>query len=159
MPKLLTAFLTFASLAATAQQPATQPTPPPAGSNWQHVQALPFGTKIYVTTRTRVSALECTLTVVDADSLTCTHGTSTIFQRSEIKAVKLPHRGRSTAILGGIGAALGIGVVKAVASSDPFFAGHAKRSVYAGGAGIGAVLFGPLGYLSDMTRSTVYTAP
>ncbi len=158
MPKpLLTALLAFTTLAAAAQQPALTPTTSPAGSNWQHVQALPFGTKIYVTTQVRVSALECTLTAVDADSLACTHGRSTVFQRSEIKAVKLPHRGRSTAILGGVGAGLGIAVVKGVASAWGFR--NAKGPVYAGGAGIGAVLFGPLGYLSDVSRSTVYTAP
>jgi hypothetical protein len=163
MPNLrLATLLIFTTLAAAAQQlaagpqqPALPPTAPPAGSNWQHIQALPSGTNIYLTTRS--GTMRCTLTAVDADSLTCTRGKSTVFQRSEIKTVKLPHRGRSTAILGGVGAGLGVAVVKGLASS--WGLRTAKGSVYAGGAGIGAVVFGPIGYFTDFARSTVYRAP
>ena len=155
MRKILATLLAFTTLSASAQQPAQQPVQPPAGSNWSHVEALPAGTNIYVTTRS--GTMKCSLAAVDADSLTCTHGKSTVFERSKVMAVKLPHRGLSTAILGEAGAGLGVAVVKGVASSWKL--SGAKGSIYAGGAGIGAVVFGPIGYFTDFARSTVYRAP
>jgi hypothetical protein len=142
---------------ATAQQPAQQLVQaPPAGSNWQNVEALPAGTSIYVSTTART--MSCTLTKVNAESLACTHGKATVFQRTEIATIKLPRRTRSSAILAGIGAGVGIGVVKATSAAIGF-KGAAKGSVCAGGAGAGAVLFAPIGFAADPTRSTVYKAP
>lgn len=143
-----------ASLSATAQQPLVQT--PKAGSNWQHVQALPAGTPVYV--NAGGSTTKCKLASVDADTLTCAQGKSATFRRTEIKSIKVPRRVASTLIMAGLGAGLGA-VVVAATSSAIGFGGHAKGSVYAGGAGIGAVLFGTIGFFTDAARSTVYKAP
>ena len=92
------------ALSAAAQQPAQ----PPAGANWQHVQALPPGTAIQVKTRT--SNAKCALKSVDTDSLTCIHGKDLIFQRSEIRSITVPHRGRSIGVGAAIGAGAGFGL-------------------------------------------------
>jgi hypothetical protein len=151
------------ALFVAAQQPAPQPVQPPAGSNWQHVQALPLGASIYV--KARHSHSKCILKSVDADTLTCIHAQDVVFQRSDIVNIKIPRRGRSTlvglAIGAGVGAALG-----AAAGGDPCKSGSGfcVDPVSRGGAaamtsalvgGIGA----PIGYFTDFTRSTVYKAP
>jgi hypothetical protein len=142
------------ALAVAAQQPAA-PLPPP-GSNWQHVQALPSGTSLYV--NANGDTRRCTLTSVDADTLTCAHGKQMTFQRTAIKSIKIPRRTASTLITAGLGAGVGV-VTVAGASAAIGFGGYAKGTVYAGGAGIGAVLFGAIGFLADDARSTVYKAP
>jgi hypothetical protein len=141
------------ALCASAQQPTPAP---PAGSNWQHVQALPAGTSIYV--NANGDTTKCTLTSVDADTLICTRSKPITFQRIAIKSIKVPRRTASTLIMAGLGAGLGA-VVVAATSSAIGFGGHAKGSVYAGGAGIGAVQFGTVGFFTDGARSTVYKAP
>ena len=150
------AFLLSIALSTTLVAHAQQPAQPPAGSNWQHVQALPVGTKIYVNANDQTAT--CKLISVDDGTLTCTHGKATTFQRSEIKSVKIPRHAVSTAILAGAGAGVGVGVVAATSNSIGF-GGWAKGSVYAGGAGVGAVLFGSIGYFTDFARSTIYKAP
>jgi len=159
MRMFLLAMLTGAALSAPAQQAAQKDVPPPAGSNWGRVQALPMSTSIYVNAHSRTT--RCTLTSVDADTLTCTRGKAITFQRSDIASVKLPRHTRSTLIAAGIGAGVGALVVKAVAATifGEATNGKAKGSVYAGGAGLGAVVFGSIGYLTDDARSTVYKAP
>jgi hypothetical protein len=161
MRALLLALSLGSALLAPAQQPAQPSTasPPPAGSNWQHVQALPAGTSIYV--KAGGSTKQCSLTSVDADNLTCTRGKPTTFQRTAIKSIKVPRRTLSTLILAGAGAGLGVIVVKGVDATvfRSFDGGRVKGSVYAGGAGIGAVLFGTIGFFTDAARSTVFKAP
>ena len=96
---------------------------------------------------------------VDAEILTCNHGKDLTFQRTEIESVKLPHRRRSSLIMAGVGAGVGVGVVKLVASSLGVYRdGSAKGSVYGGGAGLGAILLWPAGYFGDPARSTIYKA-
>src|ERR1035437_7165247 len=166
MRKILATLLAFTTLSATAQQPAQQPVPPPpAGSNWQHVQALPIGASINV--KARASHLTCKLKSVDADSLTCTHGKDLVFQRADILSIKIPHRGRSTLV--GLGVGAGVGAIVGAATSG---CSTAEKNSWFGcfltptrpqGAAIGALVFGliaaPVGALTDFTRSTVYTAP
>jgi hypothetical protein len=105
MRMVLLALALVPALSASAQQPAQQPASPPAGSNWQHVQALPVGASINV--KARKSHAGCKLKSVDADSLTCTHGTDLVFQRADIVSIKIPHRGRSTLVGLGLGAGVG----------------------------------------------------
>ena len=156
MRTFLLALMLAPALSAPTQQPAQQPVAPPAGSNWQHVQALPSGTSLYV--NANGDTRRCTLTSVDADTLTCAHGKQMTFQRTAIKSIKIPRRTASTLITAGLGAGVGV-VTVAGASAAIGFGGYAKGTVYAGGAGIGAVLFGAIGFLADDARSTVYKAP
>jgi hypothetical protein len=159
MRKILATLLAFTTLSASAQQPAQQPVPPPpAGSNWQHVQALPVGTSLYVKAQTRHRA--CKLKNDDADTLTCTDtGKDFVFQRTEIVTIKISRRGRSALIAAAPGAALAIGGLAAGGAGE--FAGSGKI-----GAGVAiiwgavfAVVGAPIGALTDFARSTVYKAP
>jgi hypothetical protein len=143
------------TLVASGQQPAA----PPAGSNWEHVRALPANTYVHVNARTRHAI--CYLAAVDADSLSCSKDTGVghtqlSFQRGEITSIKLARRGRSAvlggAILGGAGAVAG--------------AVQATQSHYFAVKGAWAMIFGfsgafagaPIGYLTDFSASTVYRA-
>jgi hypothetical protein len=146
-----------------AQQPSSTAAPPPAGSNWQHVQALPVGTSINV--KAKASHAACKLKSVDADTLTCTHGKDLIFQRTDIVNIKVPHRGRSTlvglAVGGGIGAVIGVASGSSSCNSSQAFCFNlfSRGDLAAiGGVSLGAV--GALvGGLTDFSRSTVYKAP
>ena len=142
-------------LAAPAQQPA----PPPAGSNWEHVQALPANTYVHVNARSRHAV--CYLSAVDAESLSCSKDTGVghkqiSFQREEITSIKLARRGRS-AVLGGAilaGAGAVAGAVQST-QSHYFAVKGAWAMIYAfSGAFAGA----PIGYLTDFSASTVYRA-
>jgi hypothetical protein len=144
------------STASFTQQPAT----PPEGSNWQHVQALPAGASIHV--RAQHSSANCRFKSADADSLTCTGAKDVTFQRAEIKSITIPRRGRSAAVMAGVGAGVGLATVKIV-SSTVFGGiynkdGGAKGAVWAGGAGAGALIFGGIGAATHPIHSTVYKA-
>jgi hypothetical protein len=152
--------LLLPALSAPAQQPTQQQAQPPAGSNWQHVQALPIGASINVKART--SHLACKLKSVDADTLTCTHGKDIVFQSSEILSIKVPHRGRSTlvglAIGGGAGSAIGFGV--GTNSSNGFLGPNFMRGAVTAVFGVGGGIIGGLiGGTTDFTKSTVYKTP
>ena len=167
-----------AAVAAPAQQPATQPTPrpasgpavqpappatapmPPAGSDWRYVQALPVGTSVYVNAKTRHKA--CKLRSVDADSFTCFGvGKDAVFQRAEIKTIKIAHRVRSTLVATVPGDAMIVGGAVGLAA-DHGCAGIACNllpgAVLLGGVAVAAI-GAPIGALTDFTRSTVYRAP
>jgi hypothetical protein len=168
MHRLTALLLLSAALLAPTQQLAQSiPAPPPAGSNWQHVQMLPTGTSIYVYTRGHHQ--RCELASADADTLTCIHGKSITFQRAEITSIKLAHRGRSSWVGLAIGAGAGIGIGYAIPlskSSDPALQVPTQiinsfgRAVLVGlGAASGTIGGSLTGYFTDFTRSTVYTAP
>lgn len=154
-PRLIP-FLLAATLAASAQQPA----PPPEGSNWARVQALPAQTYLHVNAR-KGHAI-CYLTAVEPDSLSCSKDTGVghkeiSFQRSDITSIKLAHRGRSAVlgatILGGAGALAG--AVQGT-RSNYFAVKGAWAMIFAfSGAFAGA----PIGYLTDFSASTIYRAP
>jgi hypothetical protein len=74
-----------------------------------------------------------------------------------IREVETYDHGVSTAVFAGAGAGVGILVIKGV-SAGMGFGGWAKGSVYAGGAGIGAVLFGTIGYFAHPIHHTIYKA-
>jgi hypothetical protein len=148
MRRLLFALFTVTCLSAAAQSPE--------GSNWQHVQALPAGTSLHIDARS--GNITCKLKSVTGDSITCTHAKETTIQRSEIKTIKLAHRGRSAAAGTAIGAATGVVAVEAAWNNNWRWNAVNRGSVaaYAGVplAGVGAVV----GYFTDFTRSTIYRA-
>jgi hypothetical protein len=98
----------------------------------------------------------------DEGSLTCAASgdrKEVMLARGEIRKIALTRRGRSTALMAGIGAGVGIAAV-AAASKAIGFGGGAKAGVFAGGAGIGVVIGAPIGYFSDVLRGPiVYVAP
>jgi hypothetical protein len=185
MHTVLIAMVLAVALSAPAQEPATQPapqpasqTPPPegepaarpataakaptplAGSDWRYVQALPVGTSVYVSAKTRHTA--CKLQRVDADSFTCFGaGKDAVFPRSEIKTIQIAHRGRSTLVATVPGDALIVGGAVGLAA-DRGCSGIACNllpgAVLVGGVAI-ASIGAPIGALTDFTRSTVYRAP
>jgi hypothetical protein len=158
---LLLATLTLSSF-AIAQKPAP---PPPAGSNWQHVQALPMGTYVHVSYlqgKVRTRRLPCTLKAIDADTLTCIRETGVgrkdvVFQRPEITAIKLAHRGRSALAGAGIGAGAGALVGGIEGLHNHYFAVRGAFALI--GAFAGLFAGAPTGYLTDFTASTIYCAP
>jgi hypothetical protein len=150
----LLAFTTFAGTSVSAQQSVT---PPPAGSDWQHVQALPIGASIQV--QARKSHANCNLKSVDADTLTCTHRKDIVFQRADILTIRVPRRGRSALAGMGIGAGAGavFGYAASGCQSPPCFI---PRPAAAGIFAVpGAVIGALTGLVTDFTRSTVYKAP
>jgi hypothetical protein len=132
---------------------ALTPATPPAGSNWQHVQALPQGTNIHI--KAQHASASCALKSADADSLTCLHGKEITFQRTEIKSITISRRVLSTAI----GAAAGAGVGTAIGAGlgPSFWANRGK------GAAVGIAIFTPIGAIigagTNFAQSTVYRAP
>ena len=147
---------------AIAQKAALSP---PAGSNWQHVQALPMGTYIHVSYlqgKARTRRLPCTLKAIDADTLTCIRDTGVgskevVFQRPEITAIKLAHRGRSALAGAGIGAGAGALVGGIEGIHNNYFAVRGAFALI----GVFAGLFAgaPTGYFTDFTAATIYRAP
>jgi hypothetical protein len=165
MRRLIFAIAFLAAVSATAQQPVA-PAQPPPGANWQRVQALPVGQSIVV--KAKASHASCKLKSVDADSLTCTHGKDLVFQRADIRTIKIPRRGRSTLIAAGIGIATGAIVGAASGSSCT----EAQKNSFLGcfltfsrgdlalvGGAVGGVIGAPIGALTDFAKSTVYKAP
>jgi len=141
-------------LSAAAQQPAPAPR---AGSNWQHVQALPEGTSIRV--KSRNSSAVCNLKSVDADSLTCVHGIGKdiVFQRVEIQSIKIHHRARSAAVGAGIGFVAGVSTGYGLFKAE---GGGSWGGLISTGAGVGFGVIGAvIGVATDFTHSTVYKGP
>lgn len=145
---------------ALAQQ-ALPSAPEPVG--WGSVQSLGPGVSLYVKAPSR--HLSCRLQSVDAESLHCGNGADLTFQRSEIKSIKRPHRGRST--LAGFAIGVGVGAIVGAASGSSCttqqrnsFLGCFAIITRGDTALIGATVFGlvgvPVGYFTDFTRSTVY---
>jgi len=146
------------ALHAMAQQPA--------GSDWQHVMALPAGTRIVVKAKTR--HLTCNLKAVDVATLTC--GPSgvlgdpkdVVLPQAEIRLIKIKRRGRSALIGAGIGAGTGaiIGFAATTNSGNwlfgpNFLRGPATAGMAIGVGGIGAII----GAATDFASSTIYKAP
>ena len=132
-----------------------------AGSDWQHVRALPPGTSIEV--RSTTVHVRCELTETTADNISCSHRKMSIsFQQSEVQSIKITHRGRS-ALIGGaaVGGAAGIaGFAATTNRGDSFFGPNFLRGqVTALSIAMGAVVGGGVGALTDFSKSTVYKAP
>ena len=146
-------FLVFTAIlfaaAANAQAPA-------AGSNWDHLKALPPNTRMHVSADK--GGHTCRLVSVDDASLIC--GSHT-FARAEVKKVKLTRYGVSYAAGAGIGAGVGLGVGLGLASGtqDGFF--KDSKGQFGGiGAGVGAALGALVTGPADLFRGpTVYRRP
>jgi hypothetical protein len=142
--------------------PAQQSTLPnaPSPRDWQSVQTLPAGASIHV--KTQQNSASCKLKSADADSLACTGAKDLTLQRADIKSITIPRRGRSAAVMAGVGAGVGLATVKIVSSTvfGGFYNnnGGAKGAVWAGGAGAGALIFGGIGAATHPLHSTVYKA-
>jgi hypothetical protein len=118
---------------ALAQSPA-------AGSNWDHLKALPPATKLHVSADK--GGATCKLVSVDDATLICGKHT---FQRPDVKSVKLTRYGLSygvgAAVGAGAGAGIGLAVIKdTIVENDK---GKGAGIGLAIGAGIGALVAGP----------------
>jgi hypothetical protein len=148
MQKLLISTVLFAvAVPAFAQQAVSHP---PEGSDWHKVQVLPVGTPIYVTVGKHIT--RCVLMNVDADSVTCNNGKDTAFQRSEVNALKVSHRTRSTLVGLGLGWAVS-GILGVAAENTKNYTAAGAM----GAAGLAVLVAAPIiGYKTDFTRSTIY---
>jgi hypothetical protein len=163
MRTLLLSLVLVPAIGGFAQQPTS--TALPAGSNWQHVQALPVGASVQV--KARKSHANCYVKSVDADTLTCAGKKDIVFARTDVVSIRIPRRGRSTLIGLGIGAGVGAGVGAAASGCSTAeknsFLGCFLTPTRPQGAAIGGVLFGgilaAIGAATDFARSTVYEAP
>ncbi len=129
--------LVFCAFPILAQSPA-------AGSNWDHVRALPIHTRLHVSADHMSHT--CYLLSVDDTALMCGRYT---FPRAEVKSVKLTRYGLSYGAGAGIGAGIGVGIGLGISAgtNDALFKND--KASYAGGgaaigAVIGAVIVGPL---------------
>lgn len=147
-------FLTsYSAYGQQTQQSARQ------GSNWERVRALPANSFVYVDAGSQHK--KCGVKVVDADSLTCTSGNKdAVFQRADIKSVKLRHRGRSTAIAAGVGAGAGaiLGAAGTSGGDGGFMIVSRGGATVAGALG-GALIGAPIGFFTHLAGSTIYRAP
>ena len=147
----------LAPISAVPQQ--ALPSAPEPSPDWQQVERLPHGARVYLNTTTR--HLSCGVQSVEADTLHCGGGADSVFQRPEIKSIKQAHRGRS--LLAGMAVGAGIGAIIGVASGprsctpNTFCLQVLNRADTAAlGAAFGGVVGVPVGYFTDFTRSTVY---
>ena len=146
------------SFVATSFAVAQNSTAPAKG--WAAVEALNAGTDVHVIGRSHSTV--CKVAKVDDSSLTCMGVGAKggeVFQKADIKKVKLPRRSASTLAGLGIGAGLGAGIGAGVGVSQGTSntSGFVKTSWV---AGVGAVVFGLIGALigggTDFLASTIY---
>lgn len=143
-----------AALPRLAAQQASVPDAP--APQWQTVQTLPVGSLI--TVRQASGSVACRFKSATQNALTCIRDGDLSIGRGDIRRIDKPNRGASTGMMAAVGA--GVGLVTVVAVSKAIgFGGSAKGSVYAGGAGIGAVFFAPIGFFTHPIHSTIYKAP
>jgi hypothetical protein len=123
-----------------------------AGSNWDHLKALPVHTRLHVSADHMGHT--CYLLSVDDAALVCGRYT---FPRAEVKSVKLTRYGTSYGVGAAIGAGAGAGIgVAVVSGGDSFFKNDKGKAAGIGlalGAAVGALVTGP----ADLFRGpTVY---
>lgn len=124
-------------------------------AQWSRVTSLHSGANVWIDTG--FHSTHCKLLQATDQKLTCDAHGPREFSASEITAVTIPNRAKSAAVLGAVGAGAGVLVVKVVATA--FDARSVKGSVYTGGAGLGALIFAPIGYGTAFMHRTVYRAP
>ena len=135
--------LTFCAVPVHAQSPA-------AGSNWDHLKALPVHTRLHVSADHMSHT--CYLLSVDDAALMCGRYT---FLRAEVRTVKLTRYGTSYGLGAAVGAGAGAGIGLAVIGGTIVQNDKGKGAGIglALGAGIGALAAGP----ADLFRGpTVY---
>jgi len=124
-------------------------------ANWQHVAALPLGTKVHVSADTGGGV--CKIEKVTDEGLVCGHGKT--FARTAIKTIKLTRRGVSTAVGVGIGAGAGLAVGAGASSSGSLATGNRAKDLGVGAA-LGGLLGAAIGAPTDFLRGpTVYRRP
>jgi hypothetical protein len=155
LPLLLSLHTLAAQSAATASSSSLPDAP---NAHWSDVISLRSGTNVWVDTG--FHSTHCKFQQATDQELTCDADGPRKFAAGEIRAVKMTNRAESAAVLGAVGAGVGIVVVKIVALTlgNGFFNGQAKGSAYAGGAGAGALIFAPIGYAAGFMHRTVYQA-
>lgn len=119
---------------AAAQTPA-------AGTNWDHLKALPAQTRLHVSADR--GGHTCSLVSVDDTALLCGRYT---FQRADVKSVKLTRYGTSYGVGTAVGAGAGAGVGLALVSGDSFFHDDKGKAAAIGlllGGAVGALISGP----------------
>lgn len=151
LPLLVSAHL----LAAQSAPAASSSLPNAPAAHWSNVASLHSGTRVWIDTG--FHSTSCRLGQVTAEKLICDADGPRDFNRSDITAVRTKNRAGSAAVLGAVGAGVGILVVKVVAMSvgNGFFNG-ASGGAYAGGAGAGAIIFAPIGYATGFLHRTIY---
>jgi len=148
----LVAALLF-SIAINAQQGDLPDAPAP---QWKAVQALSIGTPIVV--RSGNSHVSCKFKNAAAESLSCVNSGQVELQRSSIRKVETYNRGASAALLAVAGARFGIAMVQLGNHVIGGRGDDVKPAVYAGGAGMGAFIFYPIGYFTHPIHHTIYKA-
>lgn len=139
MQKLALSLLVCSGIISCAAQTSAP------GSNWDHLKALPSGTRMHV--HGDRMARTCTLDRVTDDELVCSKGRLVdtaryTFPRGEVAEVKLTRYTLSTLGGLGIGAGAGAGIAGAAIRSDSFKSlGVAVFGV--GGGLAGALALGP----------------
>jgi hypothetical protein len=150
MPKFSLCLLLF----ITSQRAFSQGAAPPA-TGWSRVQQLKPGATLHIKTTTHTS-IGCAFQSADDNSLTCTNKSSHTLQRTEIRSISMPHRGRST--LTGLAIGGGGGIITGAASipNGQIVGKGTGAAVLGVGFGvIGAII----GFATDFTHSTIYRAP
>jgi Trk-type K+ transport system membrane component len=170
MIKLASTHLRFCAIAGLVfVLSSTLQAQPQAGSNWDHVKALPPQTNLHITTDH--GGRTCRIFAVTDDTLTCAHGSSAgaVLQRAEISHIKLTHYGRSTlisaALGGGVGAAAGAVAGRRTPCANP--QSFCLNGIGIGSGGVaaifglaGALVAGAAGGATDVTRgSSIYIRP
>lgn len=153
---LVSAHILTAQSQSTVASSSSLPDAPKA--HWSSVTSLRPGTNVWIDTgfhSTRCKFLQAT-----DQKLTCDADGPREFSASDIRAVRIHNRAESAAVLGGVGAGVGILVVKIVALTlgNGFFDGRASGGAYAGGAAAGAIIFAPIGYATGFLHRTIYRA-
>ena len=145
-------------IAQSSRAGSSSSLPNAPNANWSRVTSLHSGTNLWVDTG--FHSTHCKLQQATDQELTCESDGTRRFAASEIRAVRTRNRAESAAVFGAVGAGVGILVVKIVASAlGNGIANGAKSSVYAGGAGVGALIFAPIGYGTGFMHRAVYQAP
>ncbi len=143
---------------------------PGAGSNWEQVKALPVSAKVHISTDR--GGTTCRLFKVTNDTLTCARGANaagTVFQRPEIRHIKLAHYGRSTLVGAAIGGGTGatVGAIGGRTKPCPSSQGFCLNGIGIGTGGVAAIsgvagglLGSVVGGVFDITRgNSIYIRP
>ena len=156
LPLLVSAHMLAAQSSSIASSSSLPNAP---NAQWSRVMSLHSGTNVWVDTG--FHSTRCKLQQATEQELACDAHGPRRFAASEIKAVSVRNRAQSAAVLGAVGAGVGVLVVKLVASTllGDFTHGSAKGAAYAGGAGAGALIFAPIGYGTGFMHRTVYRVP
>jgi hypothetical protein len=145
-------------LPAAAQQSAAPAAPLPDSPGWSRVESLYPGANLHISLVGRSSG--CRFKIADDNSLTCA-AANEVFQRSDIKKIIIPRRGRSALI----GLAIGAGLGLIVGAADGDKCSNKDIICFSRGdlAAVGAVVFAPIGALvgalTDFAHTTVYRRP